>query len=450
MRIVFEKVLVANRGEIALRVVRACRELGLKTVGVFSDADRNLLHLRYVDQKVSLGGDSPGQTYLDVEKIIQACRLTRAEAVHPGYGFLSENVVFAERLAEEGITFIGPGVDVLKTMKNKHTAKQKLADAGVPVVPGSLEPVVDCDHARLVSEETGFPLLIKASLGGGGRGIRVVRDEQELKNAFTSACREASLAFGSGEVYIEKLMERARHVEVQILADTKGSIIHLGERECSLQRRRQKILEESPSPGISAELREKILSAAIQAARALGYTSCGTFEFLVSEEGDFYFMELNARVQVEHPVTEMVTGVDVVREQIRLAGGGSLCLAQKDVSFKGHALEMRINAENPSRNFIPTPGMVKLFDIPRGPGIRVDSHCYSGYQIPSFYDSLIAKLVVWDVDRPFAVRRAMEALQSFTVEGVPTTIPFHLKIMQNEDFSRGLFHTRFLEEEVSG
>ncbi len=442
--------MIANRGEIALRVVRACRELGLKTVGIFSDADRNLLHLHFVDQKVSLGGDAPSQTYLNVEKIIEACRLTRSDAVHPGYGFLSENVAFVERLAEEGITFIGPGVDVLKTMKNKHTAKQKLSDAGVPVVPGSLEPVSDCDQARLMSEQTGFPLLIKASLGGGGRGIRVVRDEQELENAFSSACREASLAFGSGEVYIEKLMERARHVEVQVLADTKGSTIHLGERECSLQRRRQKILEEAPSPGIAPELREKILDAAVKASQALGYTSCGTLEFLVNEEGEFYFMELNARVQVEHPVTEMVTGVDIVREQIRLAAGGSLGMKQEDVSFKGHALEMRINAEDPFRNFIPTPGTVKIFDIPRGPGIRVDSHCYSGYRIPSYYDSLIAKLVVWDVDRSFAVRRAMEALQSFTVEGVPTTIPFHLKIMQNEDFARGLFHTRFLEEEVSG
>lgn len=442
----FEKVLVANRGEIALRIVRACRELGLKTVGVYSEADRNLLHLDFVDQKVFLGGNMPLETYLNQEKILKACQLTRCDAVHPGYGFLSENIKFAELVTGQGITFIGPDVAVLRDMKNKLQAKRKLLQAGVPVIPGSSGTVSDLSEARQISGEIGYPLMIKACLGGGGRGIRVVESESVLADAFNGACREAGFAFGCAEVYIEKLLGSSRHIEVQILADRHGQVIHLGERECSLQRRRQKILEESPSPGIDPDLRERILQAAVTAARTLEYTTCGTFEFLVTNSGEFYFMELNARIQVEHPVTELVTGVDIVREQIRTSAGEPLRVTQRDIQARGHSIEMRINAEDPERNFMPSPGTLTRFDIPRGPGIRVDSHCFTGYTVPPHYDSLIAKLVVWDSDRPFAVRRAREALQSFIVEGVATTVPFHLKILQDQDFLEGRFHTRFLEE----
>jgi acetyl-CoA carboxylase biotin carboxylase subunit len=444
----FEKILIANRGEIALRIVRACREMDLKTVGIFSDFDRNLLHLRYVDQKVSLGGNLPGDTYLNIDKIIKACILTKADAVHPGYGFLSENISFVQKLRDNRIAFIGPSEEVLRKMKNKLLAKKIIHDSGVPVVPGSLDVVNTIEETRNVAAEIGYPFMIKACLGGGGRGIRVVENERNLKEAFLSARREAKMAFGNEEIYIEKIMNHARHIEVQILADQFGKNIHLGERECSLQRRRQKILEEAPSPFLTNELRQKICEAAVKAAIALGYTTCGTMEFLVTNDHQFYFMELNARIQVEHPITEMISGVDILREQIQLAAGEPLRLNPDDVSHRGHAIEMRINAEDPFRNFSPTPGLIKSFDIPRGPGIRIDSHCYSGYEVPPFYDSLIAKLIVWDSDREHSIRRSREALRSFTVEGVSTTIPFHLKILQNEDFLRGDFHTRFIEDEI--
>lgn len=445
----FSKVLIANRGEIALRVTRACRELGLKTVGIFSESDANLLHLRFVDQKVALGGNSPLESYLNIDKIIEACLLTRADAVHPGYGFLSENALFAQRLQENNIVFIGPSVDVLRTMKNKLLTKKILHQAGIPVVPGSLEPLHSEKEALSVARELGFPVLLKACLGGGGRGIRVVASEEELEDAFRSASREAKMAFGSSDLYIEKQIERARHIEVQILADSFGNVVHLGERECSLQRKRQKVLEEAPACFLDGELRTKILKYAVKAAQALNYTTCGTLEFLVTEEGDFYFMELNARIQVEHPVTEMITGVDIVREQIKTASGEKLPFVQEDIAFKGHAVEMRINAEDPFRNFTPSPGRITRFEIPRGPGIRVDSHCYSGYVVPPYYDSLIAKLIVWDENRDFALRRSYEALHSFFVKGVSTTIPFHLRILQNGDFIKGRFHTRFIEEDFA-
>ena len=444
----FQKVLIANRGEIALRIVRACREMDIKTVGVFSDIDRNLIHLRDVDQKVALGGNSPAESYLNIDKILKACHLTKADAVHPGYGFLSENVLFVQKLQENGIAFIGPSVDVLQKMKNKLLAKKIIHDSGVPVVPGSLEVVNTLLEAKKIASETGFPFMLKACLGGGGRGIRVVENEKNLEEAFNSARREAKMAFGNEEIYIEKILDNARHIEVQILADRFGKTIHLGERECSLQRRRQKILEEAPSPFLNDSLREKICNAAIKAAVALGYSTCGTMEFLITDDQKFYFMELNARIQVEHPITEMVSGVDILREQIRLASGEPLQLNSNQLNQRGHAIEMRINAEDPFRNFIPTPGVIKTYETPHGPGIRIDSHCYSGYEIPSFYDSLIAKLIVWDTDRIHAIRRSREALHSFIVEGVPTTIPFHLKILQNDDFLRGIFHTRFIEDEI--
>jgi acetyl-CoA carboxylase biotin carboxylase subunit len=444
----FQKVLIANRGEIALRIVRACREMDIKTVGVFSDIDRNLIHLRDVDQKVALGGNSPAESYLNIDKILKACHLTKADAVHPGYGFLSENVLFVQKLQENGIAFIGPSVDVLQKMKNKLLAKKIIHDSGVPVVPGSLEVVNTLPEAKKIASEIGFPFMLKACLGGGGRGIRVVENEKNLEEAFNSARREAKMAFGNEEIYIEKILDNARHIEVQILADRFGKTIHLGERECSLQRRRQKILEEAPSPFLNDSLREKICNAAIKAAVALGYSTCGTMEFLTTDDQKFYFMELNARIQVEHPITEMVSGVDILREQIRLASGEPLQLNTNQLNQRGHAIEMRINAEDPFRNFIPTPGVIKTYETPHGPGIRIDSHCYSGYEIPSFYDSLIAKLIVWDTDRIHAIRRSREALHSFIVEGVPTTIPFHLKILQNDDFLRGIFHTRFIEDEI--
>ncbi|MCS7241987.1 MAG: acetyl-CoA carboxylase biotin carboxylase subunit [Candidatus Caldatribacterium sp.] len=442
----FSKILIANRGEIALRVVRACRELGVKTVGVFSDADANLLHLRFVDQKVALGGNTAVETYLNIPKIIRACEVTGADAVHPGYGFLAENATFVEELEKRGIAFIGPDVAVLKKMKNKLQAKRLMHEAEVPVIPGSLEPVKNFADAHDIAKEVGFPLLLKACLGGGGRGIRVIADEEDLKKSFDSARREAQMAFGSAELYIEKLVNRARHIEVQILADRFGNVVHLGERECSLQRRRQKILEEAPAVNLPEPLRLKILDAAVRAAKAIGYTTCGTFEFLVTPEGEFYFMELNARIQVEHPVTEEISGVDLVREQIRLAAGERLLFSQEDVVFRGHAIEMRINAEDPEKHFAPSPGRITQFEVPRGPGIRVDSHCYSGYTVPPYYDSLIAKLIVWDCNREFAIRRSREALRSFTVEGIATTIPFHLKILSHPDFLEGNLHTRFLEE----
>lgn len=444
----FQKVLIANRGEIALRIVRACREMDIKTVGVFSDIDRNLIHLRDVDQKVALGGNSPAESYLNIDKILKACQLTKADAVHPGYGFLSENVLFVQKLQENGIAFIGPSVDVLQKMKNKLLAKKIIHDSGVPVVPGSLEVVNTLPEAKKIASEIGFPFMLKACLGGGGRGIRVVENEKNLEEAFNSARREAKMAFGNEEIYIEKILDNARHIEVQILADRFGKTIHLGERECSLQRRRQKILEEAPSPFLNDSLREKICNAAIKAAVALGYSTCGTMEFLITDDQKFYFMELNARIQVEHPITEMVSGVDILREQIRLASGEPLQLNTNQLNQRGHAIEMRINAEDPFRNFMPTPGVIKTYETPHGPGIRIDSHCYSGYEIPSFYDSLIAKLIVWDTDRIHAIRRSREALHSFIVEGVPTTIPFHLKILQNDDFLRGIFHTRFIEDEI--
>lgn len=442
----FSKVLIANRGEIALRVVRACRELGVKTVGVFSDPDANLLHLRFVDQKVALGGNAAVETYLNIPKIIRACEVTGADAVHPGYGFLAENAAFVEELEKRGIAFIGPEVSVLKKMKNKLQAKRLMHEAKVPVIPGSLEPVKSFADAHDIAKEIGFPLLLKACLGGGGRGIRVITDEEDLKKSFDSARREAQMAFGSEELYIEKLINRARHIEVQILADRFGNVVHLGERECSLQRRRQKILEEAPAVNLPETLRTEILNAAVRAAKAIGYTTCGTFEFLVTPEGEFYFMELNARIQVEHPVTEEISGVDLVREQIRLAAGERLSFRQEDVVFRGHAIEMRINAEDPEKHFAPSPGRITQFEVPLGPGIRVDSHCYSGYTVPPYYDSLIAKLIVWDCNREFAIRRSREALRSFTVEGIATTIPFHLKILSHPDFLEGNLHTRFIEE----
>lgn len=444
----FDKVLIANRGEIALRVVRACRELGIKTVGVFSDPDYNLLHLKFVDQKVALGGNLPQDTYLNEEKIIRACELTGANALHPGYGFLSENAEFARKLKEKGINFIGPDADLLERMKNKLQAKRILEEAGIPVVPGSLEPIRSEKEAREIAEKIGYPLFLKASRGGGGRGIRVVREPHQLAEALESAKREGKLAFGSEEVYMEKLLTKARHVEVQIVRDKEGRVSHLGERECSLQRRQQKILEEAPAPFLTEETREKLRNTAIKVAEVLNYTTCGTVEFLVTEESYFYFMELNARIQVEHPVTEVISGIDLVREQIGIAAGEKLSFAPEELFLRGHALEMRINAEDVNHNFSPSPGKISRFDIPRGPGIRVDSHCYSGYEVPPYYDSLLAKLIVWDCDRDFAIRRAREALHSFMVEGVSTTIPFHMRILQNKDFRAGNLHTRFLEENL--
>ncbi|MGQ9473210.1 MAG: acetyl-CoA carboxylase biotin carboxylase subunit [Candidatus Caldatribacteriaceae bacterium] len=442
----FRKMLIANRGEIALRILRACGELGIKTVGIFSDADSNLLHLRYVDQKVSLGGNLPTETYLNVEKILRVCELTGVDAVHPGYGFLSENADFVEKLINRGFTFIGPNLETLRGMKDKLWVKKRLYEVNVPVVPGPLEPLRNVEEGKAIARELGYPILLKACLGGGGRGIRVVERPDDFEEAFQSATREAKLAFGREELYMERLIKRARHVEVQILADHFGNVIHLGERECSLQRRRQKILEEAPAPGIDEYVRLSLRETGVRAAKALGYTSCGTLEFLLTEEGNFYFMEFNARIQVEHPVTEVISGIDIVREQIRISAGEPLQVSQEEVFLRGHALEMRINAEDPARKFIPSPGKISRFEVPHGPGIRLDTHCYPGYVVPPYYDSLLGKLIVWDSDREFAIRRARSALRSFTIEGVQTTIPFHLKILAHPEFGRGVCHTQFLED----
>lgn len=442
----FRKILIANRGEIAMRILRACGELGIKTVGIFSDADVNLLHLRYVDQKVSLGGNLPAETYLNIEKILRVCELTGVDAVHPGYGFLSENTDFVEQLTNRGFTFIGPALGTLRGMKNKLWVKKRLHEANVPVVPGPLEPLKNVEEGKAIARELGYPILLKACLGGGGRGIRVVERPEDFEEAFQSATREARLAFGKEELYMERLIKRARHIEVQILADRFGNVIHLGERECSLQRRRQKILEEAPAPGIDEHVRLSLREAGVRAAKALGYTSCGTLEFLLAEEGNFYFMEFNARIQVEHPVTEVISGIDIVREQIRISAGESLPISQGEVLLRGHALEMRINAEDPARRFTPSPGKISRFEIPHGPGVRLDTHCYPGYVVPPYYDSLLGKLIVWDSNREFAIRRARSALRSFAIEGVQTTIPFHLKILAHPEFGRGICHIQFLEE----
>ena len=438
------KVLVANRSEIALRVVRACRELGVTSVAVYSDADEEALHVRHADEAVNIGPPPAGKSYLDVEAIIEAAKETGADAVHPGYGFLAENADFAAACRDAGLVFVGPSAEAIEKMGNKSAARRLAQEADVPVVPGS-EESASADEAAETAEEIGYPVMVKAAAGGGGRGIRVAGNEEELRKSFQVAKREAESAFGDGSIYLEKFLVGPRHVEVQVMADHEGNVIHLYERECSMQRRRQKVLEEAPSPGISNEVREKMCDAAVRLAREAGYTNAGTVEFLV-EGDDFYFIEMNTRIQVEHPVTEMLTGVDLVKEQILVASGEPLSLKQEDVPFVGHAMEFRINAEDPDQDFMPSPGEITSLEVPGGPGVRVDSAIYQGYTIPPFYDSMVGKLVVWGLNREEAINRSNRALREFRLEGIKTTIPLHLRLLEDDAFRSGEYHTGYLEE----
>jgi acetyl-CoA carboxylase biotin carboxylase subunit len=439
-----DKTLVANRSEIALRVVRACRELGVTSVAVYSDADEEALHVRHADEAVNIGPSPAGKSYLDVEAIVEAAKETGADAVHPGYGFLAENASFAAACRDAGLVFVGPSAEAIEKMGNKSAARRLAEEADVPVVPGS-EESASADEAVETAEEIGYPVMVKAAAGGGGRGIRVADNEEELRKSVQVAKREAESAFGDGSIYLEKFLAGPRHVEVQVMADHEGNVIHLYERECSMQRRRQKVLEEAPSPGISDEVRERMCDAAVRLARVAGYANAGTVEFLV-EGDDFYFIEMNTRIQVEHPVTEMLTGVDLVKEQILVASGEPLSLKQEDVPFVGHAMEFRINAEDPDQDFMPSPGEITSLEVPGGPGVRVDSAIYQGYTIPPFYDSMVGKLVVWGLDREEALNRSGRALREYRLEGIKTTIPLHLRLLEDDAFRSGEYHTGYLEE----
>lgn len=443
----FSRILVANRGEIAIRIIRACRELGVQTVAIFSEADAESLHTKLADDAICVGPALAARSYLDMANIVSAAQVSKAEAIHPGYGFLAENATFVEVVQQSGLAFIGPPPSAIEAMGHKSQAKKTMRAAGISVVPGS-DGAVDAKTAVRVAEEIGYPLIIKASAGGGGRGMRVVQGPKELEDAMATAQAEAGAAFGDAEVYLERYIEEPRHVEIQVMADTHGNVVHLGERDCSIQRRHQKLIEESPSLALTPELRERMGEAAVAAARAVGYASAGTVEFLVTPEREFYFMEMNTRIQVEHPVTEMVTSMDIIKDQIRIAAGEALGYTQQDVSFAGHAIEFRINAEDPERGFMPQPGLVELFVPPGGPGVRVDSHLYSGYRVPPYYDSLLAKLIVWGRDRKEAIDRGLRALDEFIITGVPTTIPFHLKVLDNAFFRRGEVYTNFIARRV--
>jgi acetyl-CoA carboxylase biotin carboxylase subunit len=440
-----KKVLVANRSEIALRVIRACQELEIPSVAVYSDADAEALHVRRAGESVHIGPPPAGKSYLNIEAILEAARETGADAIHPGYGFLSENASFAAACEDAGLTYVGPSSEAIEKMGDKSAARRIARNADVPVVPGS-EEISSADEAADAAEEIGYPVMVKAAAGGGGRGIRVAEDEEELRKAVQVAKQEAEKAFGDGSLYLEKFLSNPRHVEVQVLADHLGNAIHLYERECSMQRRRQKVLEESPSPGISAATRDRMTDSAVRLTEEAGYTNAGTVEFLVDDDENFYFIEMNTRIQVEHPVTEMLTGVDLVKEQLRVASGAPLSLKQEDVPFEGCAMEFRINAEDPDQDFMPSPGEISFLDVPGGPGVRVDSAIYQGYGIPPFYDSLVAKLIVWAPNRDEAITRARRALREYRVEGIKTTIPLHIRLLDEKAFRAGEYHTGYLEE----
>jgi len=443
-----EKVLIANRGEIALRIVRSCRELGIATVAVFSTIDKKALHVQLADEAVCVGDSLSNKSYLNIPNILAAATSRGVDAIHPGYGFLAENDKFAEMCNDHGIVFIGPSPKAIRSMGDKSTAKETMDRVGVPTVPGSKGLLSNVDEAYNLAEEIGYPVIIKATAGGGGRGMRLVENKGNLEKMFKAAQGEAEAAFGNDGLYMEKFIKKPRHVEIQILADRAGNVVHLGERDCSVQRRHQKLLEESPSPGINSDLRKKMGNAAIAAAKSIGYEGAGTVEFLVDDNNNFYFMEMNTRIQVEHPVTEMVTGVDLIAEQIKIASGENLEFNQDDVQLNGHAIECRINAEDPSHNFRPSPGKITGWLPPGGPGVRVDSHVYTGYEIPPFYDSLIGKLIVWGKDRNTAIKRMNRALNECAVTGIPTTINFHLTLLNKKKFREGKIHTKYVEEEL--
>jgi acetyl-CoA carboxylase, biotin carboxylase subunit len=446
----FDKVLVANRGEIACRVFQACRELKIATVAVFSEADREALHVRMADEAVCIGPAAPRDSYLNVANIISAAKITGAQAIHPGYGFLSEVTDFVEICEASGITFIGPPSHVIARMGNKSEARKTMAGAGVPVIPGTQEPIADVREAREVAEGLGYPVMIKAALGGGGRGIREIQNPEELGPALDSARAEARAAFGSGEVYMEKRLVDPRHIEVQVLADSHGNTVYLGERDCSVQHRKQKLIEEAPSPAVSAATRKKLGEAAVKAANAVGYRNAGTVEFLMDRRGKFYFMEMNTRVQVEHPVTEMLTGVDIVREQLRIAAGEKMNASQGRIWFNGHAIECRILAADGDDGFRPSPGKIERWHMPVGPGLRVDTGVGAGITIPPNYDPMVAKIICWAEDRAHCIARMEAALKGMVVEGIKTTIPFHLRALANAHFRRGEVDTSFIERHMSG
>ena len=440
----FRKVLIANRGEIALRVIFACKELGIQTVAVYSEADRHALHVRFADEAICIGPAKSAESYLNIPGVISAAEVTNADAIHPGYGFLSENPHFAQVCAECGIKFIGPSAESIRTMGDKARARREMSSAGLAVLPGSSDPLVDVDHALSVAVEIGFPVIVKAAAGGGGRGMRVVYDKADFGTAFETARSEAEASFGVADCYLEKFVDKARHIEFQVLADEFGNAIHLGERECSIQRRHQKLVEEAPSVVMTEELRARVGAAVVDAVLQLGYTNVGTIEFLVDGDLNFYFMEMNTRIQVEHGVTEVVTGIDLLRAQILVASSERLPYCQDDVAFRGHAIECRVNAEDPFTQR-PSPGRITTWHPPGGPGVRVDTAAYAEYDVPPYYDSMIAKVISYGANRDEALRRMDRALRTFIVEGVRTTIPLHLKLLENDRFRSGDVSTQFLE-----
>jgi acetyl-CoA carboxylase, biotin carboxylase subunit len=439
------KILIANRGEIACRIIWTCKEMGIKTVAVHSEADREALHVRFADEAICIGPAPSAQSYLNIPSIISAAEITNADAIHPGYGFLAESATFATICGDCNIKFIGPSPKVIAMMGDKVEARRTMTAAGVPILPGSPDPIQSAEDAKKLALDIGFPVIIKAAAGGGGRGMRIVRNEGELVGQLETAQSEALAAFKNDSVYIERYIERPRHIEIQVLADEHGNVIHLGERECTIQRRHQKLLEEAPSPVISPRLRDEMGAVAVKACQEIGYSSAGTFEFLLDEDDRFYFMEMNTRIQVEHPVTEMVTLADIVRNQIRIATGANVGYEQSEVQIVGHSIECRINAEDPVK-FTPSPGLITAFNIPGGPGVRVDTAAYPGYVVPPYYDSMIAKLIVHARTRDLAIARMQRALEMMVVEGIKTTIPLHRKIMADEKFQKGEFSTKFMEE----
>lgn len=445
----FKKVLIANRGEIALRIMRACRELGIECVAIHSTADAESLHVKYADESVCVGGKLSSQSYLNIPNIIAAAEITGAEAIHPGYGFLAENAGFAEICQDNGFTWIGPPAEVIRRMGDKAVARQTAEAAGVPTVPGSPGLIETVDEAVTYADSIGYPVIVKATAGGGGKGMRVAGDADDLRRQYATARAEAGAAFGNDGVYVERFLVNPRHIEIQLLGDKHGNVIHLGERDCSVQRRHQKLIEEAPSPAVTPELRAAMGDAAVRLARDVGYDSAGTVEFLLDEDGSFYFMEMNTRIQVEHPVTELVTGIDLMKWQISVAAGDELTVRQEDVSVQGHAIECRINAENPARDFMPCPGRVFFFHAPGGPGVRVDTHIYSDYQVPPHYDSLLAKLITFGRDREEAVLRMKRALEECVIDGLPTSIPFHLEVLENRVFLAGEATTKFLDNAMN-
>lgn len=442
------KILIANRGEIAVRIIRACKEMNIKTVAIYSKADKEAMHTKLADEAICIGPANSSKSYLNIKNIIEAANITGADSIHPGFGFLSENSQFAKICEESNIKFIGPSYKVIELMGNKSNAKALMKEAGVPVIMGSEGSVKGLKDAEKIADKIGYPVMLKAAAGGGGKGIRIVNNKEELETNYNIVKQEAKVSFNDDEIYIEKFIKNPRHVEIQILADEHGNVVHLGERDCSIQRRNQKVLEETPSTAIDEKLRNKMGEAAIKAAKASGYSSCGTIEFLVDSDKNFYFMEMNTRIQVEHPITEMRTGIDIVKQQIKIAAGEKLKLKQKNIEFRGHSIECRINAENPEKGFRPCPGTITGLNLPGGNGIRVDTSIYMGYTIPSMYDSMIAKIITYGETRNEAISKMKRALEEIVIEGVDTNIDFLFKIIKNPDFIRGNFDTSFIEKEI--